>query len=181
MDKELIKISKYLSFILRHKPDAIALTLDANGWGFVEELIAKTSLFPLSRELIDLVVETSEKQRFALSPDRTRIRANQGHSIAIDLGLPAITPPHKLLHGSAECFWAKIKSEGLKKGNRHHVHLTESHAVAQAVGARYGKPMLLEVSAGNMHLDGFHFYQTANNVWLVEAVPAVYLRKLYQG
>lgn len=177
MEKEIVKISKYLSFILRHKPDEIGLALDANGWGSIDELISRTKKFPLTRELIDIVVETNDKQRFSISDDGSRIRANQGHSITIDLDLPSIEPPVVLLHGTAERFWPGIEAQGLIRKNRHHVHLTESVAVAKSVGGRYGKPLILQIDSSSMQQDGFQFYKTANNVWLVESVPPQYLTK----
>jgi putative RNA 2'-phosphotransferase len=178
MEKELTKVSKYLCFILRHKPQEIGLELDANGWGSVESLIEKTTGYALTRDLLEVVVETNDKQRFALNEDGTKIRANQGHSIDIEMDLPPLEPPQVLLHGTAERFWSSIEIEGLKKGNRHHVHLTESSAVAKSVGGRYGKPVILEVNASGMFKHGYAFFRTANNVWLVEYVPPLYLKKL---
>ncbi len=177
MEKQLKNISKYLSFILRHKPDDIGLTLDHNGWGSVDDLIEKTSTFELTPELISIVVETNDKQRFSLSSDSSKIRANQGHSININLELTPQKPPTTLLHGTAHRFWSAIKDEGLVKGSRHHVHLSESRTVALAVGNRYGKPVLLEIAAAQMHTDGFEFFKTINNVWLVDSVPPKYLKE----
>lgn len=176
MEQELKTISKYLSFILRHKPDEIGLELDDAGWGSIDELIRKTSGFELTLDLIRVVVETNDKQRFSISDDGLKIRANQGHSIEIDLGLVAIEPPDILLHGTAERSWPNIELEGLDKRNRHHVHLTESAIVANSVGARYGKPLLLEISAKRMVDEGYSFFRSANNVWLVESVPPQYLK-----
>lgn len=176
MEKQLAKISKYLSFILRHKPEAIGLTLDENGWAFVDELILKTTDLQLTEELIKLVVETSDKQRFAIDSKKNRIRANQGHSIDIDLSLDPIKPPETLLHGTAERFYESIMHDGLTKQSRHHVHLSESPTVAKSVGSRYGKPVILEIDANRMSNDGFLFYQTLNNVWLVDTVPVKYIR-----
>lgn len=178
MDKELAKISKYFSYLLRHKPEEIGLELDDKGWASVDELIEKTSDFELSKELIDVVVETNDKQRFKLSDDKLKIKANQGHSIDIDLNLEPITPPQFLLHGTAERFLDSIKSDGLQKQKRHHVHLSESMAVAEAVGKRYGKPVLLKIAAQEMANSGFKFYKTANSVWLVDTVPAEYINEM---
>lgn len=177
--KQLTKVSKYLSFVLRHNPQAIDLKLDTQGWGDIETLIDNTSEFSITRELLDLVVETNDKQRFAISDDGTKIRANQGHSISIDLALQPTIPPDILLHGTAERFWPSIQEQGLLKGSRHHVHLTETQAVAKAVGARYGKPVLLEIDASAMNKVGFSFYRTANGVWLTDFVPADYLKRFY--
>ena len=175
MANNIKRISKYLSFILRHRPEAIGLTLDANGWASVEELISKTSKYELTPELIATVVETNDKQRFRLSADGRKIRANQGHSIAIDLDLVPIEPPEQLFHGTAVRFLSNIQKDGLQKMKLHHVHLAESEAVARNVGSRYGKPVVLTIAARQMHQDGFQFYKTANNVWLVEHVPYEYI------
>ncbi len=175
MDRKLIKISKYLSYLLRHKPWAIGLDLDDNGWADVDELIEKTTDFKLTKELINIVVETNDKQRFSLSEDGCRIKANQGHSIDIDLGLEPVEPPELLFHGTAERFMERIEKQGLGKQKRHHVHLSESVAVAKAVGGRYGKPVLLKIDTRKMVEDGFVFYKTANNVWLVDHVPPEYM------
>ncbi|MEH6575689.1 MAG: RNA 2'-phosphotransferase, partial [Amphritea sp.] len=177
MDKQLTRVSKYLSYLLRHNPDAIGIRLDEKGWASIEELIEKKQGFSLSRELIEVVVETNDKQRFAISPDGARIRANQGHSLNVDLDLCSTEPPETLIHGTAERFWSSIERKGLLKGDRHHVHLTESLEVAMAVGGRYGKPVILKVAAQRMHDDGYKFYKSANNVWLVEHVPVSYIRK----
>lgn len=177
MNKELTKISKYLSFILRHQPESIGLELDSQGWGLVSDLIAKTSAFSLDRALLEILVQTNDKQRFAFNAEGTHIRANQGHSIQVDMALPPLEPPEILLHGTAARFLKSIQEQGLIKGKRHHVHLSTSASVARAVGQRYGKPVLLEVQALKMHQEGHLFFKTANGVWLVEAVPPQYLRE----
>jgi putative RNA 2'-phosphotransferase len=178
MNNDLAKISKYFSYLLRHKPEEIGLELDDQGWAFVDELIEKSTDYELSKELIDVVVETNDKQRFELSDDKLKIKANQGHSINIDLDLKPITPPQFLLHGTAERFLDSIKKDGLQKQKRHHVHLSESIAVAESVGKRYGKLVLLRVAAQEMADAGFDFYRTANNVWLVDTVPAEYINEM---
>lgn len=177
-NKDLTKLSKYFSFLLRHKPEEIGLKLDAEGWASVEELILKTSKYNLTNEIIDIVVETNDKQRFNLSEDKKRIKANQGHSIDVDLNLEPIEPPEFLLHGTAERFIKSILSEGLQKQKRHHVHLSESNAVATTVGRRYGKLVLLEINTKKMHEDSFLFFKTANNVWLVDKVPTEYIQRI---
>lgn len=176
---DLKKISKYLSFILRHEPESISLQLNAEGWADIEELVTRTKKFKLTKELIKTVVESNDKQRFAISGDCQRIKANQGHSIKVDLELEASTPPDILLHGTAERFVEAIFKQGLVKQQRHHVHLSETQHVALSVGARYGKPVLLKVDAKQMHLDGYEFFKTANNVWLVDCVPVKYLLSIY--
>ncbi len=175
MENELKKISKYLSFILRHKPEEINLQLDSNGWASIDELIVKTTSFTLTKALINIVVETNDKQRFSVDLVKGRIRANQGHSIAINLELDSITPPEFLLHGTVECFEASIFKTGLNKQKRHHVHLSENEAVAKAVGGRYGKPVILKVRSREMSELGFKFYKTANQVWLVSEVPPEFI------
>ncbi|HCG7676451.1 TPA: RNA 2'-phosphotransferase [Vibrio parahaemolyticus] len=177
MDKELVRVSKYLSYVLRHKPDAIGLSLDEQGWARIDDLIDKTVEVSLTRELIDLIVETNDKCRFAIGSNGTHIRANQGHSIEVDLQLSSVTPPEYLLHGTAERNMKSIGASGLLKGSRHHVHLTESLAVSKAVGRRYGELVVLKVDAKRMHLDGYSFYKTVNNVWLTDSVPSQYLER----
>ena len=180
MDRRFVLISKYLSFILRHRPEKIGLELDSNGWADLDELIAKanTAGKDLSLEVIEIVVETNEKQRFALSPDRKKIRANQGHSIAVDLELKATDPPGELFHGTATRFLESIKSKGLLKQNRHHVHLSSSIEVARAVGRRHGKPIILKADAEKMQLNGYNFYCSNNAVWLVDQVPYKFITEL---
>lgn len=175
---DIKKISKYLSFILRHQPDSIGLVLSDEGWADINELIGKTRKFKLTRESLDIVVETNDKKRFLISDDGLRIKANQGHSIQVKLELESVTPPDVLLHGTAERFTESIFKQGLTKQQRHHVHLSETVQTAMSVGARYGKPVLLQVDAMRMHEDGFTFFKTENNVWLVECVPVDYLIKV---
>lgn len=178
MEKELTKDSKYLSFILRHKPETIGLELDQNGWARIDHIVEKTTDFELSHKLINLAVETNDKQRFAIDHNEGKVRANQGHSIDVDLNLQPETPPNTLLHGTAMRFYEDIQQQGLTKQKRHHVHLSESISVATSVGSRYGSPVLLEIDANRMLKDGYVFYKAANNVWLVDEVPAKYLKKL---
>ena len=177
MEKQINKISKYLSFILRHKPETIGLTLDVNGWAEIDQLIANTTDFQLSHHLINVVVETNDKQRFIINHQNGKIRANQGHSIDVDLNLKPSLPPQTLFHGTTEQYYKNIKIEGLNKQKRHHVHLSEDMSVAISVGSRYGKIVLLEVDTQKMSDEGFVFYKTANNVWLVDEIPTQYLTK----
>ncbi len=178
MDNELKKISKYLSFILRHKPEEINLELDSNGWALIEELIAKTTSFKLTHVLIDIVVETNDKQRFAVDAAKGRIRANQGHSIEVNLDLKPTKLPEFLLHGTAERFEGAIVKTGLNKQKRHHVHLSENEAVAKAVGGRHGRPVIFKIRSRKMSELGFKFYKTANQVWLVSEVPPEFILKM---
>lgn len=150
-------LRKYLSFILRHKPEDIGLVLGGEGWTSVDELIDKTKGFKLSIQLLNVVVEKNDKQRFKFNPDRTKIKANQGHSIKVSLQLEAIEPPEYLLHGTADRLIASITTQGLTKQSRHHVHLSESEDVALAVGSRYGKAVLPRVNTKEMYESGFLF------------------------
>lgn len=177
MDRRRVRISKFLSLVLRHKPAIIGLSLDRGGWAGVDELIAAAERAGLSldRALLREVVEGSEKQRFAFSDDGLRIRASQGHSIAVDLGLEPRVPPEFLYHGTATRFLRSIERRGLLPKRRNHVHLFPDEGTALGVGKRHGKPIVLIVQAGLMHTDGFEFYLAANGVWLTEKVPAEYI------
>ena len=170
------KTSKFLSFVLRHNPDAIGLTLDSAGWASVDELItcAANDGKTLTRDHIREVVETNNKQRFILSDDGNRIRANQGHSIKIELGLEAVDPPEMLYHGTATRFLDSIQREGLQPRNRHHVHLSKEIETAINVGSRHGKPVVLQIDARKMASDGCEFFCSANGVWLTDEVPPRY-------
>ncbi|QQE11828.1 RNA 2'-phosphotransferase [Planctomycetota bacterium] len=174
--KSMDNISKFLSFVLRHKPETIGLELDEHGWVDVDELIKKAqSECELTFELLERVVEESDKKRFAFSADMQNIRANQGHSVKVDLQLEAKKPPRMLYHGTATRFVDSIMQEGLKAGSRHHVHLSVDVATATAVGKRYGKPCILEVAAGEMFEKEFEFFVSENGVWLTEKVPVKFI------
>jgi putative RNA 2'-phosphotransferase len=170
-------ISKYLSLVLRHDPAAAGVTLDAEGWVRVEDLLAGAARHghSFTRAELDEVVQASDKQRFAFSPDRQRIRANQGHSVSVDLGLTPETPPEVLYHGTVERFVSSIMEKGIDKRARQFVHLSLDVATAIRVGGRRGKPVILKIAAASMHADGFHFYCSANGVWLTERVPPQYI------
>jgi putative RNA 2'-phosphotransferase len=176
-EKELIRISKFLSLVLRHRPEAIGITLDENGWTDVTVLLEKMRVAGTAIDLVLLqeVVTSNTKQRFAFNDDNTRIRANQGHSVSVDLALEAKEPPAILYHGTSETNIPAILKEGLHKRNRHHVHLSGDHETAIAVGQRHGKPVVFTVAAQQMHKDGFTFFQSTNGVWLTEHVPPAYL------
>ncbi len=175
----LTSSSKFLSLVLRHKPETIGLTLDENGWANIDELIAKANRKGqrLTRTLVDEIVTTNDKQRFAISDDGLFIRANQGHSVKIDLQLEARQPPEILYHGTATRFAESILKNGLISKSRQHVHLSRDVATAIKVGQRHGKPTVFEVSTGKMHHDGHLFYLSENNVWLTENVPPEYLQQ----
>jgi len=176
--KQLYQLSKYLSFVLRHRPDDVAIQLSADGWANVEELIAKVNAKGKDLNMEDLcqIVALDEKQRYAFNHDKTRIRANQGHSIDIDLNLQPLIPPQYLYHGTAEKNVESIQKLGLQKRQRHHVHLSENEKTAKQVGARYGKPVILLISAKLMQEAGHVFYRSDNNVWLTDEVPPQFIQ-----
>jgi putative RNA 2'-phosphotransferase len=177
LEKQLKHISKLMSLVLRHQPEAIGLQLDENGWANVQELITKMNDNGTSVDIstLTMAVETNDKKRFAFNEDKTMIHANQGHSIAVELNLNPATPPDTLYHGTAERFVASILKEGLKKQQRQHVHLSWQPQMAKAVGSRHGKPVILMINAKAMIHDGHTFYLSDNNVWLVDAVPVQYI------
>jgi putative RNA 2'-phosphotransferase len=170
-------ISKFLSLVLRHKPEVLDLNMDQNGWVDLEELIEKMKANgkPVSRADIVEVVATNPKQRFKLDESNNRIRANQGHSIAVDVELLEKVPPRFLYHGTAVMNKAIISKEGLKKMNRQHVHLSEAYNTALEVGRRHGKPMILKIDCEQMIKDGFRFYLSENKVWLTDTVAVKYI------
>ena len=174
MTPETIKTkSKWLSKHLRHSPQKVGLTLEEGGWVKVADLLkaANANHLSLSRAQLEEVVKSNDKQRFSFDSSGTKIRANQGHSVAVDLQLQTQTPPDILYHGTAEKNRAAIFEQGLLKGRRHHVHLSRETQVAVEVGSRHGKPLVLKIDALGMHAAGFDFYRSDNGVWLVEEVP----------
>ena len=175
------RISKFLSLVLRHKPQHIDLELDKQGWANVNSLIgkaAKNARVVFSRDILEQVVANNDKKRFSFSEDGKSIRANQGHSIEIELGYETSIPPAILYHGTHPKAMNDIMRDGLKKMDRHHVHLSKDTATAEKVGARRGKPILLQVDTKTMHEDGHLFYVSTNGVWLTDHVPPKYLIKL---
>jgi putative RNA 2'-phosphotransferase len=180
MRKELVRKSKLLSLVLRHNPGAIALTLDANGWASVAELLDKaaSSGTVITRDELDEIVATNEKKRFDLDSVQGRIRANQGHSIDIDAEIPEAVPPAELFHGTAMKNIDSIMSQGLLKKHRQYVHLSHDSSTARAVGARHGSPVIVQVLSGDMHHDGYQFYRSKNGIWLTEEVPPRYLARI---
>jgi len=177
---DVVRISKTLSYWLRHKPGEASLILDAQGWTDTDAVLASLARAGLPGDIDSLlhVVENNDKQRFELTPDLARIRARQGHSIAIELALTPATPPSALYHGTVDRFLSAILSEGLSKMRRHHVHLSSDQRTAERVGARRGAPVVLEIDAAAMAGAGHAFFVTENGVWLTEAVPARFLRRL---
>ena len=168
-----VRISKFLSLVLRHDPSRIGITLDEAGWTDVDALLAAcaTHGVTITRAQLDELVATSDKQRYALSEDGTRIRANQGHSVQVSLGLPPTPPPETLYHGTVEAALPGIRAQGLVKGSRHDVHLSADLDTATKVGGRRGKPVILTIRAGAMADAGHVFYRSENGVWLTEHVP----------
>jgi putative RNA 2'-phosphotransferase len=175
------RISKFLSLVLRHAPEKLKLHMDQNGWVAVDELIRNAGAYaniPIDPDLLARIVRTNDKQRFALSADGSKIRANQGHSIAVDLALEAAAPPDRLYHGSASRFLDSINRQGLLPMRRQHVHLSCAIETALAVGARHGKPVVFAIDAKAMYTEGFLFYLSENKVWLTAAVPVRFMTAL---
>lgn len=178
MKAALVPLSKFLSKVLRHQPELIGVELDPQGWIEVDLLLAKCAEHgkkALSRETLEEIVSSNDKQRFAFSEDRRRIRANQGHSVEVDLELPTIEPPETLFHGTATRHLPSIMESGLLPGTRQQVHLSADRETAWKVGSRHGKPVILRVLALQLHAAGGKFSRSANGVWLVDAVPPQYL------
>lgn len=171
------EISKLLSHVLRHAPERLGITLDANGWTSVDILIlkAREQGFAIDRPILEAVVATNDKKRFTLSEDGQLIRAAQGHSVSVDLGLQPGEPPETLFHGTATKNLEPIMAEGLKPGARQHVHLSLDEETAIKVGSRHGTPIVLKVDACRMQRDGFMFFRSENGVWLTNHVPPTYL------
>ena len=168
-------LSKFLSLVLRHKPETIDLKLDEYGWADVEKLLSKMheAQKQIDLALLKEIVATNDKQRFTFNSDYSKIRANQGHSIEIDLDLKPIQPPSTLYHGTSDKSIDSILQTGLEKRNRQHVHLSSDLETASKVGQRHGKLILLQVESGKMYEDGHLFYQSKNGVWLTDAVACL--------
>ncbi len=176
----MTSLSRFISLILRHKPYEIGIAVDEHGWADAEELmegINKTSRYHIDREILEQIVAQDEKQRYSFSDDGRLIRANQGHSIPVDVELSKEEPPEILYHGTGEKSVSAIEAEGLKPMSRLYVHLSKDMEIALKVGRRHGKPVIFKVLAGRMSEDGFAFYVSANGVWLTKAVPVQYLEK----
>lgn len=174
----LTDTSRFMSLILRHKPETIGISLDEHGWADVGELIAgiaKTHEFNM--DILEEIVRTDEKQRYSFNEDKTLIRANQGHSIPVDVELDEAEPPEELWHGTGEKYVTSIDGQGLIPKSRLYVHLSKDRDTAVKVGRRHGKPVLYIVKAGEMHRDGYQFYLSKNGVWLTKKVPVKYLLK----
>ncbi len=178
--QRLVKVSKYLSKHLRHQPQRLGLRLQPGGWVEIDDLLQALARnnFPLSRSELEEVVRLNDKQRYSIDDTGTRIRANQGHSVDVDLQLEPAEPPAVLFHGTGQGTVRLIQSGGLKKMGRHHVHLSPDFETAVRVGRRHGTPVVFAVDCAAMRRDGVLFYRSDNGVWLVDAVPPEYLRPI---
>lgn len=180
MDRRLVSVSKFLSLVLRHEPGLIGLSLSPQGWVPIAELLLQAAAHgkPVSREELDQIVAQNDKQRFSISDDGLQIRAAQGHSVTVELGLAALAPPPQLYHGTATRFVDAIRSQGLLPQSRQQVHLSADIDTALTVGARHGKPVVFVVDAQRMHAAGLPFYLADNGVWLTDAVAPEFLQLL---
>ena len=176
--KDLKKTSVFLALILRHKPEAIGISLDQNGWAGVEDIINginRADGYSMDMETLEEIVRTDNKQRYSFNEDKTKIRANQGHSVNVDVELKECEPPEQLFHGTGEKFAAAIRKEGLKPKSRLYVHLSKDKETAENVGARHGKLHIFFVHSGKMYRQGYKFYLSENGVWLTKRVPPEFL------
>ena len=174
------KTSRFISMILRHKPETIGITLDEHGWADVQELIDginHSGGHSLDMELLEEIVRTDEKQRYSFNEDHTLIRANQGHSIPVDVELEKRTPPDILWHGTGEKYVDSIDVQGLIPKSRLYVHLSTDRETAKKVGSRHGRPVIYEIDCRQMAEDGYVFFESANHIWLTKEVPVKYLKK----
>lgn len=177
--ENLNQISKFISLILRHKPETIGIALDEHGFADVEELIQGISkTYSFNRDMLEEIVQKDAKQRYSFSEDKRRIRANQGHSVAVDVELKEETPPRYLYHGTGEKYQDSIDREGLIPKSRLYVHLSNDTETARAVGKRHGKPVIYRIDAARMTEDGYVFYCSVNGVWLTKRVLVKYMEKL---
>lgn len=177
-ESESNKVSKFLSLILRHNPEKIGIELDEAGWANVDDLISKMNFNgqEIGFETLDFIVKTNKKKRFAFNTDKTKIRANQGHSIKIEHGFKHKTPPEILFHGTGKKSIESILKNGIEKRNRHHVHLSSDKETALKVGQRHGKPVVLEIMSLKMAENGHEFYLSENNVWLTDFIPTEFIK-----
>ncbi len=177
-DRLMTRTSKYISLILRHKPETIGIALDEHGWADVNALIEGVNkTHPLDLKLLERIVAEDEKQRYSFNEDHTKIRANQGHSIQVDVELKEVVPPEVLFHGTGFKYTSSIDAQGLKPKTRLYVHLSKDAGTAYKVGSRHGRPVIYTVLSRQMHEDGFRFYLSQNGVYLTKEVPVRYLVK----
>jgi putative RNA 2'-phosphotransferase len=177
MKPNLMRLSKFMSLVLRHAPDTVGLTLDECGWVAIDDLVSKARAggVTLTREIIMTIVTNDAKGRYAVSEDGMRIRATYGHSLDVNLGLDPQEPPEHLFHGTATHALDSIKRDGLTRKRRQYVHLSADRTTAITVGGRHGRPVVITVEAGRMYQAGFEFYHSESGIWLTECVPPVYL------
>ena len=177
MEERLTRISRFLSYLLRHRPETEGLLLDEHGWAVIDELLATrgSRKHGLTRDLLERVVAENDKQRFEVDNNWTRIRACQGHTVAVRLDLKEATPPEFLYHGTASRNVPSIRKNGLHRGKRHHVHFSLNPACAKTVGSRHGRPVVLRIRAKEMYEHSYQFFLSGNGVWLTESVPSGYI------
>ena len=182
-DDRLVKVSRYLSKHLRHRPERLGLDLEAGGWVSIERLLEACNRqgMRLSRAELDEVVRRNDKQRYSIDATGTRIRANQGHSIDVDLQLEPAVPPAVLFHGTGAASVPSILRDGLDRRGRHHVHLSADVGTARRVGARHGRPAVLQVDAAGLSDAGALFFVSDNGVWLTKSVPARFVSLLMEN
>ena len=174
-----IEVSRYLSFILRHRPDQAGIELDSHGWARVDELIKGVSKkHPITMDMLEEIVRTDDKMRYSFNEDKILIRANQGHSVEVDVDLTELDPPDLLYHGTAEKYVESIEREGLIPKSRLYVHLSPDYDTAIKVGQRHGEVVVYYVDCRSMRRDGHRFFISENGVWLTKSVPALYLRRV---
>lgn len=175
--QDYTRVGKFLSLILRHNPETIGITLDKNGWADVSDLIAGVNKkgYKLDIDILSEIVETNNKKRYIFNQDKTKIRANQGHSIKVDVELKKQTPPNILYHGTAKKYYDLIIKDGIQKKSRNHVHLSKDEQTAITVGKRHGESVVIKVNAKVMDNEGYEFFVSENGVWLVDFVPARFL------
>ena len=172
------KVSKFISLILRHKPETIGISLDEHGWANTEELIQGVSkTYSIDMSILEEIVQSDEKQRYSFNEDKTLIRANQGHSIPVDVELDVVEPPEYLFHGTATKYIDSIRKDGLIPKSRLYVHLSDTEETASNVGQRHGQPFIYRIRSGQMYRDGYLFYKSKNGVWLTKSVPVSYLER----
>lgn len=173
-------LSIFISLVLRHKPEAANVKIDEHGWVEVAELIKGTKRkgYKIDMAILEQIVKIDRKKRYSFNEDKSKIRANQGHSIKVDVGLVEKTPPEVLYHGTATRFLSSIMSQGLKGQSRLYVHLSDNIKTAKKVGSRHGEPTILKIDSSKMNQEGHKFYLSENNVWLCNAVPVEYITKL---
>lgn len=177
---DLIKISRYISLLLRHKPELAGITLDMHGWADVNEIITAVCNHyqqPFSMIELEAIVANDNKCRYTFNEEKTLIRANQGHSVDVDVELKKAVPPDILWHGTADKFVKSIDEQGLAPQNRLYVHLSSDVETALSVGKRHGVPVIYMVDCASMLADGHEFFISRNKVWLTKSVPAKYLNK----